>query len=133
MTEKELNQLYWLKKEIEQQQKRLSKLRLMSKIRHPVLTDIPKSTEQKNIIEYYVINVVDLENIIQSNIERCIEETKKIESFIATINDSEMRQIVTLRSIQGLTWEQIGQKLNSDRTTVSKKFRKFLKFSHKSH
>lgn len=133
MTEKELNQLYWLKKEIEQQQKRLSKLRLVSNIRRPVLTDIPKSTEQKNIIEYYVINVVDLENIIKSNIERCIEETKKIESFIATINDSEMRQIVTLRSIQGLTWEQIGQKLNSDRTTVSKKFRKFLKFSHKSH
>lgn len=99
----------------------------MSKVKSPILTHTPNGSNISDKTASYTIKIVDLENIINNNIQKYIKKIAEIENFIATINDSELRQIITLRSLKDLKWEEIGQKLNMDRTTASKKFHKFFK------
>ena len=56
-----------------------------------------------------------------------LEEKEKIEKFIETIPDSKLRTIVRLRNIDLMTWEEIGNIMELDRKTVSKKYNDFIK------
>lgn len=49
-----------------------------------------------------------------------------IECFIETLTDLEMKDILTKKYIENMTYEQIGNELGYDRTTVSKKIDKFF-------
>ena len=64
-----------------------------------------------------------------------LEEYLKIESYIESVEDSEIRQIMRYRYLDLLSWERIGEKMNYERTTISKKLRNYLKCnnSHFSH
>ena len=55
-----------------------------------------------------------------------LEMTNDVEEFIATVPDSKIRMILTMRFIDGLSFEQIGDRLNYDRTSISKKIDKFM-------
>lgn len=50
-----------------------------------------------------------------------------ISEFINTIHDSEIRRIFHARYELGWTWEQIGNDMHCDRTTVEKKVSKYLR------
>ena len=56
-----------------------------------------------------------------------LEEKEKIERFIETIPDSQLRTIVRLRNIDLMTWQEIGDVLGLDRKTVSTKYNNFIK------
>lgn len=55
-----------------------------------------------------------------------IEKETEIHDYIYSISESEVRQIFTMRFIDGLDFEGIGKKLHLERTTVSKKMKKYL-------
>ena len=108
MTLKELSQLYWLNREIEQDKKRLEELKDMSAISAVKLTGMPRgSSIAGSSIDRYVAEIVDLEAIIQAKIMQCLHERNRLERYIADIPDSLTRQIFTLRFINGLTWLQV--------------------------
>lgn len=133
MTETKLNQLYWLDKEIKHQKKRLSELQSISQVKSPIITGLPFVNGKSNITANYAVEITDLEEEISINIKKYYRELIEIEKYINTIDDSEMRQIMRLRHINHLTWYEIGEELNMERTTVSKKYCKFLKNSRNSH
>jgi hypothetical protein len=54
-------------------------------------------------------------------------ERNRLERFIASIEDAEMRLIIRLRHVNSLTWEEIGEEIHADRRTASRKYYKFLK------
>lgn len=55
-------------------------------------------------------------------------ELTNIESFIGSIEDSEMRQIFTLRYLNGLSWQHVAFKLGeTDESYPRQKSRNFLK------
>ena len=59
-----------------------------------------------------------------------------IERFIETVKDLEIKDILSKRYMDNLTYEEIGRDLGYDRTTISKKVDKFLnqqQVSHNSH
>ena len=56
-----------------------------------------------------------------------LKKKKKIERFIETIPDSQLRTIVRLRNIDLMTWQEIGDVLGLDRKTVSTKYNNFIK------
>ena len=56
-----------------------------------------------------------------------MEEKKKIEDFISTVDDAEMRMIIRLRNIDLMGWKEIGDALGMERTTASKKYNNFIK------
>ena len=108
MTTKELSQLFYIRREIEQDIDRLSRLRArISSPRSPQYGDMPKNHFHENTLETYMAEIVELENAIKDKITRSIKEQYRLEKYIAEIPDSLTRQIFRLRFVNGLPWIQI--------------------------
>lgn len=133
MTEKELNQLYWLKKEIRQLNDKLQRLENMSLVGSPVITGMPFGSKTSDNVARHSCEIVDLERELTAKRQTYIRQANEIEKYIESIEDSEIRQIFRLRHAEGLKWEDIGGEICMHRTTVSKKYYNFMKLSHKSH
>ena len=127
MTKKELKNLYYLKKEIKEQQKRLEELESLATNCTAKITGLPNGNGVSDKIGNYTTEIADLKNLIEKNLEKCIEEHKKLTTFINNIEDSQLRLILTLRYIDHLTWQQIAFEMGChDEQTPRKKHNKFL-------
>jgi len=134
MTLKELSQLYYLNREIEMDGQRIAELRAKAENASAgQLSDMPKSPNMENKLERYVAEMVDLEVIIHAKRQQCIHEQKRLERYIADIDDSLIRQIFKLRFIQGLNWLQVAHRLGGPMTEsyVKNTCYKFLRQSNK--
>lgn len=60
-----------------------------------------------------------------------IEALKQVESYIYSIEDDEVREIFTLRYIEGLTQREVAENLHMERSNVSKKITNYIN-SHNS-
>lgn len=68
----------------------------------------------------------------QEKIAELEAEQDNIEEFVFGIPDGRTRRIFQLYFLEGLKQEQVGRKLNIERSGVSKKIDLYLKVSHKS-
>ena len=68
MTKKELSQLYYLKKEIKQQQRRLSELEALATSCTAKITGLPYGKGINDKIGSYVVQITDLKNLIARNL-----------------------------------------------------------------
>lgn len=121
MTKKELSQLYYLRKEIKEQQRRLSELEALATNCTAKITGLPNGNGVSDKIANYAIEIADLKDLIEKNLGKCIEEHKKLTTFINNIGDSQIRLILTLRYIDHLTWQQIAFNLNYYDESVPRK------------
>lgn len=134
MTKKELSQLYYLKKEIKEQQKRLSELEALATSCTAKITGLPNGNGVSDKIANYATEIADLKNLLDLNLKKCFYELNRLDRFISSVKDSEMRIILTLRYSQGLSWQQIAQNMGvlGDGSTERKKHDRFLKLSRNS-
>lgn len=118
MTVKELSQLYWLNREIEMDQRRLDTLReRASNPTGPNLSGMPSGGGNfENRLERLCAEIIDLESIIAHKQQMCLHERNRLERYIADIPDSLLRQIFTLRFINGLTWRQVAFSIGGGNT-----------------
>ena len=63
-----------------------------------------------------VAEIADLRGIIDANIQKCWYELNRLNRFIQSIDDSQMRQIMTLRYINGLSWRQVAMSIGGGNT-----------------
>jgi len=128
MIREELNELYWLNKEIEDLQHRLQELEETGGIGSAKIdNEIHSMSEKNSPVERLAIKKIQLQNRIHETMLLILEEKEKIEKFIETIPDSKLRTIVRLRNIDLMTWEEIGNIMGLDRKTVSNKYNNFIK------
>jgi len=74
----------------------------------------------------------DIVKLIQINQEKCIYEYNRLNRFIGTVEDSQMRQILRLRYVKGLTWWQVAQAIGEyDESYTRRKCYSFLRNSEK--
>ena len=134
MTKKELSQLYYLRKEIKEQQKRLSELEALATNCTAKITGLPNGNGVSDKIANYATEIADLKSLLDLNLKKCFYELNRLDRFISSVNDSEMRIILTLRYSQGLSWQQIAQNMGAlgDGSTERKKHNRFLKLSRNS-
>lgn len=134
MTKKELSQLYYLKKEIKEQQKRLSELEALATSCTAKITGLPNGNGVSDKIANYATEIADLKSLLDLNLKKCFYELNRLDRFISNVKDSEMRIILTLRYSQGLSWQQIAQNMGvlGDGSTKRKKHNRFLKLSRNS-
>lgn len=128
MTEKELSRYYWLKKEVKNLEERLLEFGIglsAMNIENEVSRSNGNTTIQQRRAEL-------VEKLINARLS-ALEEYLKIESYIEKIEDSEIRQIMRYRFLDLYGWYKIGELMNYDRTTCSKKVRAYIKLSHNSH
>ncbi len=133
MTEEELKQLYWLKKEIKQIDDELQKLENMSLTKSPIITGLPFGNDKSDSVANYSCDIADLKAELKEKRQKYIDNATKVEKFINSIEDSEIRQIFRFRHMNGLSWDDIAGEMYMDRRTVSRKYYGFMKISHKSH
>lgn len=129
MTRKELSQLYFLNKEIEQNKRRLEELEAIAEGCTAQITGMPHATGVHDKIGDYSAEIADLRDLIALNMQRCWYELNKLERYIQSIDDSQMRQILTLRYINGLNWQQVAFSIGGGNTAngVQMAVKRFLK------
>ena len=134
MTKKELSQLYYLRKEIKEQQRRLSELEALATNCTAKITGLPNGNGVSDKVANYAAQIADLKGLLDLNLKKCFYELKRLDRFISSVKDSEMRIILTLRYSQGLTWQQVAQNMGvlGDGSTERKKHNRFLKLSRNS-
>ena len=132
MTEKELSRFYWIKKEINDIENRMGELGYG--VGSSKLSFMPKSQPDNTSIEERIVSkILELEHIYIDLRITALEEYLKIENFLKSVEDPELRLIMRYRFLDLKKWEEIGVLLHMDRTTVARKCRRGIKDAHKSH
>lgn len=128
MTREELESIYCLKKELRMWQERLADLQADIALNGKVLDGMPfpNTNAITNPTEQKAIKLMEVDKVIKGKISEIRMTIADIEQFILNIDDSEMRQIIEYRCVQCKKWEDIGDILGYDRTTVSKKYDAYL-------
>lgn len=122
MTAEELSQIYYINKEIKSLQLELAELRQRNFYKPNIITDMPRGGGKKDTNLEYVNDVIELEDLINYSLRKLQHQRKKIDDFLKSVNDDELRLIMRLRAVNNMSWESIGEVIGKDRRTVSKKF-----------
>lgn len=136
MTEKELSQYRKLLKEAEDLQGRIAKLH--DKEITTSHGTVKGSSKNFPYIEYHYGVWIDdptevdtrdkLIKVYTDRVDRARKEILRIEQFINSIPDSELRQIFEYRFVDGLKQWKIAEMMNMDRSSIGKKIYKYLNF-----
>lgn len=115
MTKKEfLNQYLNAEKEIGIKLDQIARLReLSTKITQTLTPDKVKSNSE-NRLESSVSKIVDIEREIGASIDQLVRTRLQVESVINSVPNVNQRNVLRLRYISGMKWEQIAVKLNYD-------------------
>ena len=128
MTKKELSQLYYLKKEIKEQQRRIAELEAAATKCAANISGMPSGKGISDKVGKYAAQIADLKALLDLNIKKCFYELNQIDRFIQNVEDSQMRIILTLRYVQGLTWQKIAYAIGEhDEQYPRRKHNAFLK------
>lgn len=140
MTVKELSKLYWLnrevelnkmqladlEKELEQDRERLAGLRRsLDGLASPKLDGMPHGSNVSSPVENTVEQIMMLEAALTRKHDALVNltarisarqtliilERDKLEQYIGAMEDAHMRQVFTLRFVNGLPWEQVAASL----------------------
>ncbi len=109
-TRKELSQLYYLKREIRDDEQRLARLKDASTRITQNMTGMPGSGRKSDKTAIGA-EIADLEKIIECKHQMCIAHYNQITRYITELEDSFMRQIITYRNIDMMKWRDIAQKI----------------------
>lgn len=107
MTLEELSRLYHLNREIEMDYRRLQALRDGvwpggSSSGMPGGHGMPSDPVGERAAE-----IADLCGIIEAKIRQCLFERNRLERYITGVSDPLVREIMTLRFVNGLPWKQV--------------------------
>lgn len=128
MTKQELSQLYHLNREIEHMQKRLKELESIATSSTSRITGMPHGSGVSDKVGDYAAEITDLKELIDLNLKKCFYELNRLNRYIENIEDSEIRIIMSLRYINGLSWQQVAFSIGEyDEQYPRRKHNKFLK------
>jgi hypothetical protein len=132
-TEKELNQLHYINKEIEVLKEQLDELKSRSVIKGQEITGMPFVSGTSDKTAQIAVAIREVEELYEIKLRELYVVRGRIERYINTIEDNELRLIVRLRSINNMFWEDIGAEMNMDRRTASRKYYRFIKENKVAH
>ena len=121
MTNKEyLRQAYRLDQKINSDIEELARLREMAgNISSPVLGDkVQTSRNRDGLFVRNMEKILLLEEKINREIDALVDLKSQMRDVIAAVQDTDERMVLRYRYIHNLTWEQIGNELNADKSTI---------------
>lgn len=127
MTLKELSKYHDIKVEVDDLQRRIYELETtIVKASKYSDTKIDKSITNTSPTEELAIKLNKLRRTYVGKQITLTSELEKIEEYLCTINDSEVRTIMRKRFIDLLTWEQVAELLHYSNPVPYYKVRKYL-------
>jgi hypothetical protein len=109
----------------------LDELKSRSVIKGQEITGMPFVSGTSDKTAQIAVAIREVEELYEIKLRELYVVRSRIERYINTIEDGEIRLIVRLRCINNMHWEEIASEVGWERTTASKKFRQYI--SHKSH
>jgi len=127
MTIDELSKYHNLKVEMKQLEDTVEELE-STIIGSSKITGMPLTTagNNSNPTERIALKLAKLKTKLEYKTEKLIDELHKIEDFLTTVEDEEIRIIVRERFINGKTWEEVAKITITDRSTPYYKLKKYL-------
>lgn len=128
MDKRELSQLYYLNREIEEQHRRLEELESLATSCTTQITGMPRVNGWSDKIGRYSAEIADLRCLLDLNLKKCFFELNRLNRYIQNVEDSEMRMILSLRYVNGFSWDQVAESISSCITgeSVRKAHERFL-------
>lgn len=124
-----LNNVYWLKKEIKQITEQIQE---MTMYQGSSFSGIPSGGGGGGSpIERYVLRKEKLIEKLQKLTDELVCEVQRVEEYIESIDDAEIRVIARKRYIENKDWQIIGEEMFMDRTTVSRKLKRYTEREQK--
>lgn len=121
MTKKELEQIYFLKRELMMWQSRLNELQadiaLSSKFSDGMLYS--KTNSVSSPTESKAIRLAEVRKIVEGKLSEIQITIADIEEYIMSINDSITRQIIEYRCCKLLQWDEVAISLGEGYTAES--------------
>ena len=121
MTNKEyLRQAYRLDQKINSDIEEVARLREMAgNISSPVLGDkVQTSRNRDGLFVRNMEKILLLEEKINREIDALVDLKSQMRDVIAAVQDTDERMVLRYRYIHNLTWEQIGNELDADKSTI---------------
>ncbi len=107
MTKKELSQLYYLKKEIKEQQRRIAELEAVATKCTANISGMPSGKGVSDKVGQYAAQIADLKALLDLNLRKCFYELNRLDRYIQAVDDSLIRQIMIYRFVNGYSWRKI--------------------------
>ncbi len=128
LTKKELSQLYWLNREIEEEKRKLSELEAAAAGCTAKITGLPHVSGVHDKIGDLGILIAEQRDLIDLKVRQSVIEYNRLNRYIASVDDAQMRMILSLRYVNGLSWQEIAANMGQegDGSTQRKKHDKFL-------
>lgn len=120
---KNLNRLYWLKREIKRVENQIKELTVL---KANAMSGMPSAKKVSSPVEQFVMQLERLTEKLELKNAELVTETERIEGYIEGIEDEQIRLIARMRFIDHMKFQDIGDELFMDRTTVSKKLNRYL-------
>lgn len=118
-----LNKLYYIKKDIESIKEEIKNIPEISGID---MSGMPHGNGVSDPVYQLFQKKEKLVEKLNRKTEQYFDELVRLEDVLEGIEDIEIRTIARMRFVQNMRWEDIGKKLNYDRTTCSKKVREYF-------
>ena len=119
MTKQELSQHYYLSNEIKRDEERLAQLEMEARSIQSSLQGLRRGSGLSDKVGRIAAEIADIEAIINLNIQKRWREQRRITRYINSIEDSLMRQILTLRYVDNLSWNRVAQAIGGNNTADS--------------
>lgn len=87
---------------------------------------ITSSSNNSNPTERIGMKLAKLKTTLENKTDKLLDELNKIEDFLNTVDDSEIRIIIRKRFIEGKTWKEVSKDIIADRSTPYYKLKKYL-------
>lgn len=131
MTKKELSKLYWLNREIEEDKRKLAELEVAAVSTTAKITGLPHVTGAHDKIGNMAILIAEQRDMIELKVKQSVIEYNRLTRYINGIDDVQMRMILSLRYVNGLSWQQVAYSVGGNNTAdgVRKTHDRFLKLS----
>lgn len=115
MTIGEVSQLYYLNREIVQDKERLAELEAAATSTSARITGLPHAPgiADKTAL---AAEIADLREVVELKARRSILEYDRLMRYVNGIDDSLMRQIITLRHVNGFSWRQVAMHIGGGNT-----------------
>ena len=128
MDKKELNQIYYLEKEIDMWRKALSRIQSRSLLLSQEITGMPFGSGISDKVGNLAASEVDITNKIEELQKKVYEEQYRLLKYIETIEDSLMCQIMYHRHVLCMKWNEVAMTIGGGNTedSVRKAHDRFL-------
>jgi len=121
MTLKELSQLYYLNREIETLKRQLAEIECYAEGTTQSLSGMPHGGSTSDKVGAGAVRIADLKSKIKNRQIACWQEYCKLNDYISNIDDSFIRQIMSYRFVNGLSWQQVADCIGGGNTADSVK------------